>query len=188
MTDRERPRRRATTSGAQRYRPTRSADEPSTDPVIDNGDAEPVDSDPTVPSGAKRPVRPGRRGSVGRVLGRLTTRRAALLALVVCALALSVAVPLHTYLAQRDDLRSQQRQQQDLRAQESELLRQQAQLADPAQVQAQARTRLRYVLPGETPYVVQLPNTAPDAGSSAPGRPAGQTGGWYDVLWNSITR
>jgi len=99
------------------------------------------------------------------MLGRLTTRRAALLAVVVCALALSVAVPLHTYLSQRDDLAQQLQQQQALRDQENQLAQRAAQLSDPAQVEAEARTRLHFVMPGETPYEVQLPG-APVAGGS----------------------
>lgn len=139
---------------------------------------------------SRRPSRPRRtpgRALVSRVLGRLTTRRAALLALVVCALALSVAVPLHTYLSQQDDLRAQQQQQAALRAQQSELERRQAQLADPAEVQAEARTRLHFVMPGETPYEVQLPAGAPSPGQTGTGQhPGAPATSWYQTLWNSI--
>ncbi|HEX4724098.1 MAG TPA: septum formation initiator family protein [Pseudonocardiaceae bacterium] len=124
-----------------------------------------------------------------RVLGRLTTRRAALLALVVCALALSVAVPLNTYLSQRDDLRSQQQQQAALRDQEARLEQREVQLSDTNEVKAEARTRLHFVMPGETPYEVQLPPGAPAAGqqSGTAQHPAGApTTSWYQALWNSI--
>jgi cell division protein FtsB len=139
---------------------------------------------------SRRPSRrrraPGRR-LASRVLGRLTTRRAALLALVVCALALSVAVPLNTYLSQRDDLYSQQQQQQALRAQESQLEQRESQLSDTAEVEAEARTRLHFVMPGETPYEVQLPAGAPAAGQTGIGQhPGGPTASWYQTLWNSI--
>jgi cell division protein FtsB len=137
--------------------------------------------------GGSRPVR-GRvvRRAVGQVLGRLTTRRAALLALVVCGLALSIAVPLHTYVSQRDDLAAQQQQQQVLRAQERQLQQREQQLSDPAQIEAEARTRLHYVLPGETPYVVQLPGTATTPGTTRPGKQTAPTQSWYEQLWNSI--
>jgi cell division protein FtsB len=121
-----------------------------------------------------------------RVLGRLTTRRAALLAIVVCALALSVAVPLHTYLSQRNDLQAQLQQQTVLRAQAGQLEQRESQLADPAQVEAEARTRLHYVMPGETPYVVQLPGSVPVVGPSKPGQKASPSTSWYQQLWNSI--
>ncbi len=122
----------------------------------------------------------------GRAWGRLTTRRAALLALVVCALALSVAVPLNTYLSQRNALQAQLRQQEALRTQETELEKREQQLSDPAQIEAEARSRLRYVMPGETPYVVQLPGAVAVRAAGTPAQPqvAGQS--WYQTLWNSI--
>lgn len=130
--------------------------------------------------------RNARRSLASRVLGRLTTRRAALLAIVVCALALSVAVPLHTYLSQRDDLQAQLRQQEALRAQAAQLEQREAQLSDPAQVEAEARTRFHYVMPGETPYVVQLPGSVPVPGPSKQGQKTGPSTSWYQLLWNSV--
>jgi cell division protein FtsB len=137
--------------------------------------------------------------SAGRVLGarvlrRLTTRRAALLALVVCALALSVAVPMRTYLSQRAQLEQQLQLQQSLKAQQSQLEHQQQELSDPAQAEAQIRERLRYVRPGQTPYVVQLPPGGgnPVPSGATPAAPAGTTGApgtgqpWYQNLWNSV--
>jgi cell division protein FtsB len=123
---------------------------------------------------------------VGLVLGRLTTRRTALLALVVCALALSIAVPLHTYLSQRDDLQAQTQAQETLRTQKAQLQQREQQLSDPAQVEAEARTRFHYVMPGETPYVVQLPANLPPGGKSHTPQRAGSTTSWYQTLWNSI--
>jgi cell division protein FtsB len=102
-------------------------------------------------------------------------------------LALSIAVPLHTYLSQRGDLDSQLQQQQALRAQESRLAQRAAQLSDPAQVEAEARTRLHFVMPGETPYVVQLPGNAPTTGQGGATSPGGGPAtSWYAKLWNSI--
>ena len=126
-------------------------------------------------------------GVASRVLGRLTTRRAALVAIVVCALALSVAVPLQTYLSQRDQLQAQQQQQQALRAQQSALRHREEQLSDTAEVEAEARSRLHYVMPGETPYEVQLPGGAPSPGQTGVGQhPNGRAASWYQALWNSI--
>ncbi|HKN96765.1 MAG TPA: septum formation initiator family protein [Pseudonocardiaceae bacterium] len=116
----------------------------------------------------------------------MTTRRAALLALVVCGLALSIAVPLHTYLSQRDDLAAQQQQQQVLRQQRRALEQREQQLSDPAQIEAEARTRLHFVLPGETPYVVQLPSTPPTPPAGHGAKRPNPTTSWYEALWNSI--
>ena len=92
------------------------------------------------------------------LLGLSSTKRAAVLAVVVCALALTVAVPLRNYVTQRQELAAVTEQQQALAAEVDELTRQRDRLADPAEIAAQARSRLGYVMPGEVPYVVQLPD------------------------------
>jgi cell division protein FtsB len=121
------------------------------------------------------------------VLGLSTTRRAAMFAIVVCALALSVAVPLRTYLGQRDEVAVQQRRQAELRAQVEQLEARKAQLEDPAQVEAEARRRLRYVMPGETPYVVELPGDHDTNGQGQPAQRSPQQQSWYETLWNAVT-
>jgi len=135
----------------------------------DDRDGRPDPDEPARPD--HRPGRPGEtrdgsrpvrgRGGSGWKFGPASTRRAVILALVVCALALSVAVPLRNYLGQRSELAEMQQQQQRLREQVDELERRKAELQDPAQVEAEARRRLRYVHPGETPYIVQLPEASP---------------------------
>jgi cell division protein FtsB len=121
------------------------------------------------------------------VLGLSTTRRAAMFAIVVCALALSVAVPLRTYLAQRDEVATQQQRQAELRAQVEQLEARKAQLEDPAQVEAEARRRLRYVMPGETPYVVELPGDHDTNGQGQPAQQSPRQQSWYETLWNAVT-
>lgn len=119
--------------------------------------------------------------------GLSTTRRAAVFAIVVCALALSVAVPLRTYLSQRAEVEVQERRQAELRAQVEGLEQRQAELADPAQVEAEARRRLRYVMPGETPYMVELPGDQNgQGGGQQPAAPVPQQS-WYQLLWNGVT-
>ncbi|MCH6168034.1 septum formation initiator family protein [Pseudonocardia alaniniphila] len=116
------------------------------------------------------------------MLGLSTTRRAAVLALVVCALALTVAVPLRNFVAQRQELAAVTKQQQALAAEVDELSKERARLSDPAEVAAQARTRLGYVLPGEVPYVVQLPS-GPDLTGAGE---AGAAMPWYRQLWREV--
>ncbi|MFD5826585.1 septum formation initiator family protein [Lentzea sp. NPDC060358] len=116
------------------------------------------------------------------------TRRAAMFAMVLCALALSIAVPLRTYLSQRDELRDVGAEQQKLRETVAALEQRKAQLQDPGHVEIEARKRLHWVRPGETPYIVQLPgdegrNTESERPS---GKPAAQ-GSWYEELWESVT-
>ena len=49
---------------------------------------------------------------------------------------------------------------------------------------AEARERLGYVRPGETPYIVELPDTSPEAPERP--RPAAGDVPWYEELWNSL--
>jgi cell division protein FtsB len=116
-------------------------------------------------------------------LGVHSTRRAVILAGVVCALALSLAVPLRNYVAQRQELSTVLAENDRVAAQVEELARRGEQLSAPGAVAAQARSRLGYVLPGETPYIVQLPGD--DAGAvRTPGPESG--GPWYARLWRQV--
>lgn len=116
-------------------------------------------------------------------LGLSSTKRVAVMAIVVCAVALTVTVPLRNYVAQRQELAAVSEQQRTLTAEVDDLTSRRARLADPADVAAQARSRLGYVIPGDVPYVVQLP-VDPDAERD----PAGDGGQpWHRVLWREIT-
>jgi cell division protein FtsB len=116
------------------------------------------------------------------LLGLSSTRRAAILALVVCALALTVVVPLRNYVAQRQELAAVTAQQEALAAEVDELNRERERLANPAEIAAQARSRLGYVRPGEVPYVVQLPSSGLGAGAD----PASDGIPWYRQLWREV--
>ncbi|MCG8924063.1 MULTISPECIES: FtsB family cell division protein [Lentzea] len=136
-----------------------------------------------------RPKAPARRGDgTGGAFGMTGTRRAAMFAMVLCALALSIAVPLRTYLSQRDELRDVGAEQQKLRETVAALEKRKAELQDPAYVEIEARKRLHWVRPGETPYIVQLPgDESRNTESERPsGKPAAQ-GSWYEELWESVT-
>lgn len=117
------------------------------------------------------------------LLGLSSTRRAAILAIVVCALALTVAVPLRNYVSQRQELAAVTARQQSLQAEVEELTEQKARLSNPDEVAAEARSRLGYVRPGEVPYVVELPNT-PTAEEVEAARRATP---WYRTLWTDVT-
>jgi cell division protein FtsB len=184
--EQERRRRRGEPSGGAPSRRTDRVRRAATDPAPSVEPDVATDAEVPVARSTRGRGRTVRRSVPSRMLGRLTTRRAALLAVVVCALALSVAVPLHTYLSQRDDLAQQLQQQQALRDQENQLAQRAAQLSDPAQVEAEARTRLHFVMPGETPYEVQLPGAVPSGAQTGAGQHPGSASSWYEKLWNSI--
>jgi cell division protein FtsB len=117
------------------------------------------------------------------------TGRAAVLALVVCLLAISLAYPLREYLAQRGDIgdyrsrvAAQEKSVADLRAQ-------QKRWQDPAYVERQARARLHFVMPGETAYVVLGPEEAPAPGADGvvPSQPRPvRRSPWFTDLWRTV--
>lgn len=120
------------------------------------------------------------------------TGRAAVLALVVCALLLTLAYPLREFFAQRSqisDLRAQISEQQQ---RVDQLEQAKARWDDPAYVKAQARDRLHWVLPGETQYVVIDPKhpakqAAPSGAATASPDAAPQQGtAWFGRLWSSV--
>ncbi|MBB5956318.1 cell division protein FtsB [Saccharothrix tamanrassetensis] len=137
---------------------------------------------------AARPQSKARsREGTGGAFGMTGTRRAALLAMVVCALALSIAVPLRTYLAQREELREVNASQETLRAEVGQLEQRKRELADPAHLEAEARRRLHYVRPGETPYIVQLPGDAErKLEEERPAAAPAADKAWYEQLWDSV--
>ena len=99
------------------------------------------------------PVAGRRAAGEGRRRPRLTGR-AAILVLVLAVLAVSYASSMRAYLQQRshiDDLKAQIAQRE---ADIDELEREKRRWHDPAYVEAQARDRFGYVMPGETSYVV----------------------------------
>src|ERR1700727_2625680 len=112
-----------------------------------------------------------------------TARRAAVLAAVVCVLTLTIAGPVRTYFAQRTEMSQLTASEAGLRRQIADLEQKKVKLGDPAYIAAQARERLGFVMPGDTPIQVQLPASA--AASAQPGgetaKPA-SSAPWYSSL------
>jgi len=109
------------------------------------------------------------------------TSRAALLAVVICAVALSLAYPVREYIAQSRQIDQLQAERQMTLAQLRALERQQQRLGDPAYVEQLARDKLHFCLTGQTCYVII---GGPGPGSAAAARAAGTP--WYDRLWHSV--
>ena len=113
------------------------------------------------------------------------TGRAVVLLLVVAALVVSSVVPMRAFFEQRaelTELREETRAQQERVA---ALEAQKARWDDPAYVEAQARDRLHFVMPGEVGYVVLEPAEAPDPETAAR-EAAKPTDPWYATLWGSV--
>jgi cell division protein FtsB len=114
-------------------------------------------------------------------------RRAAILAVVVCVLTLTIAGPVRTYFAQRTEMKQLVDAEAQLRSQIADLEQQKLKLGDPVYIAAQARERLGFVMPGDIPYQVQLPPGAEPVeapGVDAAKPPSGQP--WYTSLWHTI--
>ncbi len=121
----------------------------------------------------------GRRQTPERA--RLTSR-AAVLAVVLCAIALSLAYPVREYISQRRQIDQLQAERQLLTTQLRQLEQQQGRLNDPAYVEQLARDKLHLCIRGATCYVV-IGNHL-----RHPGGPAGAASltPWYERLWQSV--
>ena len=102
--------------------------------------------------------------------------RAAVLAVVFCAITLSLA-----YISQRRQIDQLLAMHQQLSAQLRQLQARQHQLANPAYIAQQARDRLHMCLPRQTCYVINNPQPA---GLKAAARRAATP--WYERLWASV--
>ncbi|HET9945980.1 MAG TPA: septum formation initiator family protein, partial [Actinomycetes bacterium] len=137
------------------------------------------------------PRTPGEDEAVGRQHDRPNlTGRAAMLALVVCMLAISLAYPLREYLAQRSDIGQLRADVSEQEQRVAELRKARERWADPAYVEAQARERLHYVMPGETSYVVLGADGKPlEAETSLRTTRevlAQEPTAWFQTAWSSV--
>ncbi|MGO9294631.1 MAG: FtsB family cell division protein [Streptosporangiaceae bacterium] len=112
------------------------------------------------------------------------TSRAAVLAIVVCAIAMSLAYPVREYLSQRRQIAELTVAREQIDAQLRRLAAQQRELRSPAYIEQQARDKLHMCLPTQTCYVVVGVghHSARAAGSAA--HPAGSP--WYRRVWSSV--
>ncbi|MBL1079584.1 septum formation initiator family protein [Nocardia sp. 2] len=120
-----------------------------------------------------------------KILG-LSTGRAVLLAAVLCGLALTLAVPLRTYFTQRAEASELAAQREQLQDDVARLRDRRAQQQDPNYIKTEARDRLRLVMPGETPYIVQVPSIEESAVPSYPAKTRAPDP-FYTQLWRSIS-
>ena len=111
------------------------------------------------------------------------TGRAALLAVVICAIALSLAYPVREYIAQRQQIDQLLAQQQTLTTQVKALQAENNKLSQTWYIEQAARDELHMCFPQEQCYQVvtdQPKQTA--AGPNAAVSP------WYATLWQSVQK
>ena len=128
-------------------------------------------------------------GAAGRARGTVL-RRAAVFAVVMVVLAVLLAPALRSYVAQQQEIAALQQHVADQRSAVADLERQRAAWEDPAFVKAQARSRLKFVMPGERAYNVI---DAPAPKVTKPASPVTATSGdatrdrpWFGDLWRSV--
>ena len=110
------------------------------------------------------------------------TSRAAVLAVVICAIALSLAYPVRAYLTQRQQIDQLVAQQQAMLTQVRNLEAEQARLSDRSYIEQLARQELDMCLPGAQCYVIEgsqplINGTRPQQSGPA---------SWYAKLWRSV--
>lgn len=115
------------------------------------------------------------------------TSRAAILAIVVCAIALSLAYPIREYIAQRREIAQLREQQRIAQRRVEQLTQRKQRMGDESYIRREARRRLHFCDPGERCYVVLDggggdTGGAPAAATRTPRRPPP----WYVGLWRSV--
>jgi len=110
------------------------------------------------------------------------TGRAAVLAVVICAIALSLAYPVREYVTQRKQIDALVAQQQVMLNQVKKLEQEQARLNNPAYIEQLARQELDMCFPGTQCYIVE--GGQPLISSAHSPRPGAAP--WYDKLWQSV--
>ena len=139
--------------------------------------ADPADAGlrPTAARSGPRPGRPER--------SRLTSR-AAVLAVVLCAIALSLAYPVREYIAQSRQIDQLEAQREAIAATLSRLQAEQQKLTSNAYVEQQARDRLHMCLPSQTCWGII--NPPPPAAHVPPAHVPSTP--WYERLWDSVQK
>ncbi|WP_179852775.1 MULTISPECIES: FtsB family cell division protein [unclassified Streptomyces] len=125
------------------------------------------------------------------------TSRATVLVLVLCSLVAILAYPTRQFISQRAEISAQRAKADHARQQVEQLRRDKARWQDPEFVKAQARARLHYAVPGETPYIAVDPAGQASAKPSSSAAGAAASGGtaaaqaraaapWYASIWDSV--
>jgi cell division protein FtsL len=109
------------------------------------------------------------------------TSRAAVLAVVLCAVGLSLAYPVREYIAERRQIDQLAAQNAQTAAAVRRLQAEQRALGSNSYIERLARDKLHMCFPKQRCYVVIYPSGhAPEAAHDAAAKP------WYAVLWQSV--
>ncbi|RNM17763.1 septum formation initiator family protein [Nocardioides pocheonensis] len=129
---------------------------------------------PSPRAGRPRNTRPGARGAAARTRPTVApaprarfTNRAAVLVVVFAVLVVSYASSMRAYLQQREQINGLRERIAASKVDIAQAERERRRWQDPAYVEAQARARFGWVLPGETSYQVLDSNGQPLTGDDA---------------------
>ncbi|MFC7491330.1 MULTISPECIES: FtsB family cell division protein [unclassified Knoellia] len=114
---------------------------------------------------------------------RRTVRRVGM-GVVLLFLVILVAPTLRAYLQQQSDISSLRERVAEQQATVEELQSEQVRWEDPAYVEQQARTRLKFVKVGEKSYTVIDPKV--DKRDPTVARAGESDDPWYDTIWSSM--
>jgi cell division protein FtsB len=112
------------------------------------------------------------------------TGRAALLAVVICAIALSLAYPVREYIAQRQQIDQLLAEQQTVAAQVKALREENSKLSQTWYIEQQAEDQLHMCFPRQQCY--QVISASPAKAGAA--KPQAVADPWYAKLWQSVQR
>jgi cell division protein FtsB len=112
------------------------------------------------------------------------TGRAALLAVVICAIALSLAYPVREYIAQRQQIDQLLAQQQIMSLQVKALQGQKIKLSQAWYIEQEARDELHMCFPQEQCYEVVSGQQA----KASVAKPQAVADPWYAKLWDSVQK
>jgi cell division protein FtsB len=132
-----------------------------------------------------RPVQPSPAQAAALVAAARSTKltgRAALLAVVICAIALSLAYPVREYIAQRQQVDQLLALQQSLAGEVQALQVQDTKLSQTWYIEQQARDQLHMCFPQETCYEVVSGQSAKPQSA----KPQAAADPWYGKLWTSV--
>jgi cell division protein FtsB len=112
------------------------------------------------------------------------TGRAALLAVVICAIALSLAYPVREYIAQRQQIDQLLAQQQTMSAQVKALQAENSKLSQSWYIEQAGRDQLHMCFPQEQCYEVVSGQPA----KASVAKPQAVADPWYAKLWESVQK
>jgi cell division protein FtsB len=112
------------------------------------------------------------------------TGRAALLAVVICAIALSLAYPVREYIAQRQQIDQLLAQQQTMADQVKALQAEDSKLSQTWYIEQEARNQLHMCFPQEQCYEV----VSGEPAKASVATPQATADPWYAKLWGSVQK